>query len=192
MRSSSATTTSYCFLAVYRDGRHGQTMITCDAWRLTIKDKSSWRPVKRFVFFVALCMICQAFSCSICSQRQGFVLLWFILRCMRVYKQWDFVAVCRHLLDCSRIFFFLQYPVCGDNFVLLCLIRAARNTSTHSTNIRFLGAPNAATITVTRNWPLRTRLTSSWNKSRMTRYEQIRTFQILQIFNQFSYHCCWF
>ena len=64
------------FLAVYRNSRHGRAMITCDAWRLTIKVRNVQRgywPVALLIHsFCVTCMICQASSYSICFQRLRF------------------------------------------------------------------------------------------------------------------------
>ena len=66
-------------LTAYHDNRHGQTMTACDAWRLTVRASDVWRgctPVALHAgLFYALCMINQAFSCSICFQRPGFASL---------------------------------------------------------------------------------------------------------------------
>ena len=66
------------FLATYRDGRRGRTMITCDAWRLTIKVPSGvwggyWAVAIRIRSICVLCMIYHASSCSLCFQMLGFV-----------------------------------------------------------------------------------------------------------------------
>ena len=55
--------------------RHGRTMITCDAWWLTITVPDVWQGYRgaaiRIRTFYALRMIYQASPCSICSQRLG-------------------------------------------------------------------------------------------------------------------------
>ena len=62
-------------LAAYHDGRHRRTMIACDAWRLTVKARTSGEDIDLLSHICALlyapCMIWQAFSCSICFQRPG-------------------------------------------------------------------------------------------------------------------------
>ena len=62
--------------AAYCDGRHGRTMTTCDAWRLTVKvpdvRRGYWPVAMHIRSFCVLCMICQASSCSICFRNSFF------------------------------------------------------------------------------------------------------------------------
>ena len=53
----------------YHDDIHCRTTITCDTWRLTVKASDVWRGYWNVTihirWFCALCMTCQASSCSI-------------------------------------------------------------------------------------------------------------------------------
>ena len=64
-------------LAAYRDDRHDRTMITGDAWQLTIKvndvRRRYWPVTIHICSFCRLCVICQASSCSFCVQSLGFL-----------------------------------------------------------------------------------------------------------------------
>ena len=61
--------------AAYHDKTHGRTMIACDIRQLTVKApdvRQRYRPVATHIqLLYALCMMCQAFSCSTCLQRPG-------------------------------------------------------------------------------------------------------------------------
>ena len=58
---------------------HGRTIIVCNAWWLTVKAPEVrqvyWPVALHICLFYALCMICRAFSCSICYQKPGFTLV---------------------------------------------------------------------------------------------------------------------
>ena len=73
----SSTVPVWWFSAAYYDGRHGRTMITCDAWRLTIRTPDVLRDngLMSYIFirfFVSMVWyVKHPSSCTICSHRLG-------------------------------------------------------------------------------------------------------------------------
>ena len=98
-RSSCATPNIHRFLEYDLQQRitttHGRTMITCDAWQLIEKApdvrRVYWHAATHIPLLYALCMTCQASSCSICLQSLDSP---FQIRCQRpaltsIEKYWQ-------------------------------------------------------------------------------------------------------